>query len=37
MYFQVYYEYLTKEFIYKNNVYKNEKEILEIFKKEKGL
>ena len=28
---ETYYEHLTKEFIYKNNVYKNEKELLEIF------
>ena len=28
------YEHLTKEFIYKKNVYKNEKELLSIFKKE---
>ena len=34
---ETYYENLTKEFIYKHNVYKNEKELLEIFKKEKGL
>lgn len=34
---ETYYENLTKEFIYNNNVYKNEKELLEIYKKEKGL
>lgn len=34
---ETYYEHLTKEFIYNNNVYKNEKELLEIYKKEKGL
>lgn len=28
---ETYYEHLTKEFIYKRNVYKNEKELLEIF------
>lgn len=34
---EVYYEHLTKEFIYKRNVYESEKELLEIYKKEKGL
>lgn len=34
---ETYYENLTKEFIYNRNVYKNEKVLLEIFKKEKGL
>ena len=34
---EVYYEHLTKEFIYKRNVYESEKELLEIFKKEKEL
>ena len=34
---EVYYEHLTKEFIYKRNVYESEKELLERFKKEKGL
>ena len=34
---EVYYEHLTKEFIYKRNVYESEKELLEIFKREKGL
>jgi hypothetical protein len=29
---EVYYEHLTKEFIYKCNVYESEKELLEIFK-----
>lgn len=28
---ETYYEHLTKEFIYKGNVYKNEKELLEFF------
>ena len=28
---ETYYEHLTKEFIYKHNVYENEKELLEIF------
>ena len=28
---ETYYEHLTKEFIYKRNVYENEKELLEIF------
>ena len=31
------YEYLTNEIIYNKKVYKSEKELLEIFKKEKGL
>ena len=34
---ETYYEHLTKEFIYKRNVYESEKELLEIYKKEKGL
>ncbi len=34
---ETYYEHLTKEFIYKRNVYASEKELLEIYKKEKGL
>lgn len=34
---EVYYEHLTKEFIYKRNVYESEKELLEIYKKEKEL
>jgi hypothetical protein len=34
---EVYYEHLTKEFIYKRNVYESEKELLEIYKKEKRL
>lgn len=34
---KTYYENLTKEFIYNRNVYKNEKELLEIFKKENKL
>ena len=28
---EIYYEHLTKKFIYKHNVYENEKELLEIF------
>ena len=34
---ETYYEHLTKEFIYKRNVYESEKELLEIYKKEKRL
>ena len=34
---ETYYEHLTKEFIYKRNVYKCEKELLQIYKQEKGL
>jgi hypothetical protein len=34
---EAYYEHLTKEFIYKRNVYASEKELLEIYKKEKRL
>lgn len=34
---ETYYEHLTKEFIYKRNIYESEEELLEIFKKEKGL
>jgi hypothetical protein len=34
---EVYYEHLTKEFIYKRNLYESEKELLEVFKKEKGI
>jgi len=34
---EAYYEHLTKEFIYKRNVYASEKELLEIYKKEKQL
>jgi hypothetical protein len=34
---ETYYEHLTKEFIYKRNIYASEKELLEIYKKEKGL
>ena len=34
---ETYYEHLTKEFIYKRNVYESEKELLEIYKNEKGL
>ena len=34
---ETYYEHLTKEFIYKRNVYESEKELLEIYKEEKGL
>jgi hypothetical protein len=34
---ETYYEHLTKEFIYKRNVYESEKELLEIYKQEKGL
>jgi hypothetical protein len=34
---ETYYEHLTKEYFYKRNVYKSEKELLEIYKKEKGL
>jgi len=34
---ETYYEHLTKEFIYKRNVYKSEKELLQIYKKEKRL
>ena len=34
---EIYYEHLTKNFFYKCNVYKSEKELLEIYKKEKGL
>jgi hypothetical protein len=33
---ETYYEHLTKEFFYKKNVYRNEKELLTIFKKENG-
>ena len=33
---ETYYEHLTKEFIYKRNVYKNEKELLEIFNRNVG-
>ena len=33
----VYYECLTKEFVYKKKMYKSETELLEIFKKEKEL
>jgi len=34
---ETYYEHLTKEFIYKRNIYKSEKELLEIYKEEQGL
>ena len=34
---ETYYEHLTKEFIYKRNVYESEKQLLEIYKKEQGL
>ena len=34
---EAYYEHLTKEFIYKRNVYESEKDLLEIYKIEKGL
>ena len=34
---ETYYEHLTKEFIYKRNVYESEKELLEEYKKEQGL
>jgi hypothetical protein len=34
---ETYYEHLTKEFIYKRNVYESEKELLQIYKAEKGL
>ena len=34
---EAYYEHLTKEFIYKRHVYPSEKELLEVYKKEKGL
>jgi hypothetical protein len=34
---KTYYEHLTKEFIYKRNIYESEKELLKIFKKERGL
>jgi hypothetical protein len=34
---ETYYEHLTKEFIYKRNIYESEKELLKIFKKERGL
>lgn len=33
----VYYEYLTKEFMYNKKCCKSEKELLEIYKKEIGL
>lgn len=34
---ETYYEHLTKEFIYKRNVYKCEKELLQIYKQEQQL
>ena len=34
---ETYYEHLTKEFIYKRNIYESGKQLLEIFKKERGL
>jgi hypothetical protein len=34
---ETYYEHLTKEFIYKRNIYESEKNLLQIYKKEKNL